>query len=113
MHKLQFNHDFFNKHIIDTLYLSALLFSEKPYHSLVKDYRLNSSTINNPLSDSRLVEKLFYDLINKFKELSSSLATIYYSLLNDKDGFRGFFKLPGIVNTCPLLADEYLRAGKI
>ncbi|MFO7891590.1 MAG: hypothetical protein R6V04_14775, partial [bacterium] len=33
---------------IDTLFLSALLFPEKPYHKLVKDDKLDPENLNNP-----------------------------------------------------------------
>ena len=89
--KARFNHDFLKKPAIDTLYLSALLFSEKPYHRLVKDYRLNRDHINNPLADSKLVKTLFYDLVEKFKEIAKVQGRIYYILLKDTPEFKGFF----------------------
>jgi len=69
LEKVRFNHDFLKKPVIDSLYLSALLFSEKPYHRLVKDYRLNSNEINNPLSDSKLVKSLFSRRQNKARKI--------------------------------------------
>ncbi|MBO4600124.1 MAG: hypothetical protein J5641_05235 [Bacteroidales bacterium] len=38
--------------IIDTLYLSPLLFPKKPYHRLVKDDKLQSDELNNPANDA-------------------------------------------------------------
>ncbi len=38
--------------IIDTLFLSPLLFPTKPYHALLKDDKLQSEDTNNPLNDS-------------------------------------------------------------
>ncbi len=38
--------------IIDTLYLSPLLFPERPYHRLLKDDKLLTDSLNNPLNDS-------------------------------------------------------------
>ena len=38
--------------LIDTLYLSPILFPERPYHNLVKDDKILSDQLNNPLSDS-------------------------------------------------------------
>ena len=35
---------------IDTLYLSPLLFPEKPYHKLLKDDKLQTEELNNPLN---------------------------------------------------------------
>ena len=34
--------------LVDTLYLSPLLFSERPYHRLVKDDKIVSDQMNNP-----------------------------------------------------------------
>ena len=42
---------FLNKRVIDTLYLQTLIFIEKPYNHLVKDYKLVNKT-NNPLENS-------------------------------------------------------------
>ena len=41
-----------NAKVIDTLYLSPLLFPKKPYHNLVKDDKLQVDELNNPLNDS-------------------------------------------------------------
>jgi len=38
--------------IIDTLFLSPLLFPMRPYHALVKDDKLQTEDINNPLNES-------------------------------------------------------------
>ena len=37
---------------IDTLYLSPLLFPERPYHALLKDDKLQTDELNNPLNDA-------------------------------------------------------------
>lgn len=78
--------------IVDTLYLSALLFPKKPYHNLVKDDKLSNDYINNPLNDSIKAKNLLYDSINEFNKLDNTLKRIYYFLLKDKIGFKGFFK---------------------
>ncbi len=79
-------------HIIDTLYLSPLLFPTKPYHSLLKDDKLQSDTINNPLNDSMKARDLFYDEAAAFAQMDSSLQQIFYLLLHDKREFHAFFK---------------------
>ena len=79
-------------HVIDTLYLSALFFAERPYHRLVKDYKLVSKERNNPLTDSELSKEVFEDSLNRFNELKESWKTIYYGLLHDCSGFQGFFE---------------------
>ena len=40
-----------NPHFIDTLYLSAWLFAEYPYHHLVKDYHLSPHLPPDPVKD--------------------------------------------------------------
>lgn len=41
-----------SENVIDTLFLSPLLFPSKPYHGLVKDDKLQTDDSNNPLNDS-------------------------------------------------------------
>ena len=77
---------------IDTLYLSTLLFPEKPYHALVKDDKLDTNSINNPLNDAINAQKLFFDEIVEFQKLDNDMKEIFYSLLKDVDGFSAFFK---------------------
>lgn len=81
------------KHVkfIDTLYLSPLLFPCKPYHSLVKDDKLQSDELNNPVNDSKKARDLFADEVATFFETDDSLKSIYYFLLKDKLEFKFFF----------------------
>ncbi len=58
-----------NTPVIDTLYLSPLLFPTHPYHSLVKDDKLVTDELNNPVNDSKKAQKLFYDEVNAFHAL--------------------------------------------
>nr|WP_304635558.1 helicase-related protein [uncultured Oscillibacter sp.] len=76
---------------IDTLYLSPLLFPERPYHALLKDDKLQTDELNNPLNDAEKARKLFYDEVNAFSELSVRRKEIYYGLLNPYEEFQGFF----------------------
>lgn len=77
--------------IIDTLFLSPLLFPTKPYHALLKDDKLQSEEANNPLNDSIKARDLFYDEIAAFKQTDETLKQIFYLLLNDRKEFRAFF----------------------
>lgn len=79
-------------HIIDTLYLSPLLFPKEPYHALLKDDKLQSEERNNPLNDSMKARDLFLDEVAAFRALSPTLQRIYYTLLHDTDGFHAFFR---------------------
>lgn len=78
--------------IIDTLYLSTLLFPKKPYHNLIKDDKIISEYANNPLNDSHKSFNLFYDSINQFNRLDNDYKVIMYYLLRNVDGISGFFK---------------------
>lgn len=78
--------------VIDTLPLSALLFSKKPYHGLVKDYKLEASNLNDPLIDSQITHELLLNEVEKFTQLDEELKQIYYLLLSGTDLFSGFFK---------------------
>ncbi|WP_041603324.1 RecQ family ATP-dependent DNA helicase [Thioflavicoccus mobilis] len=45
--------------VIDTLFLSPLAFPENPYHRLVKDYKLVSTSVSDPVADCRLAAQVF------------------------------------------------------
>ena len=79
--------------IIDTLYLSALLFPAKPYHRLLKDDKLQSEELNNPLNDAIKCKELFDDEITAYLKLSEETKRIYEGLLGEQEGFSGFFSL--------------------
>lgn len=85
--------DFSRKPLIDTLYLSALLFPNNPYHKLVKDYKLISEEINNPVSDSRLARQLLMDCLKKYERLDVTVKKLFTQLLEPLPQFNGFFKL--------------------
>lgn len=78
--------------LIDTLYLSPLLFPRNPYHKLVKDDKLDTEELNNPLNDSKKARSLFVDELAAFESLDPNLRKIYCSLLYRDVHFRGFFK---------------------
>lgn len=78
--------------LIDTLYLSPILFPERPYHNLVKDDKIISDQLNNPLSDSLKAKQLFEDEFERFKDLPENIKRSYYDLLNENDHFKGFFE---------------------
>lgn len=77
--------------IIDTLFLSPLLFPTKPYHHLLKDDKLQTEELNNPLNDSIKAKDLFFDEVAAFNQTDDSLKQIFYLLLNDKKEFYSFF----------------------
>ncbi|HPG43808.1 MAG TPA: RecQ family ATP-dependent DNA helicase, partial [Acholeplasmataceae bacterium] len=76
----------------DTLPLSALLYSKKPYHHLVKDYKLDRNINNDPFVDASLAHTLLHEEIEKFNQLPETMKQIYYSLLFESSDFSAFFK---------------------
>jgi ATP-dependent DNA helicase RecQ len=81
-----------SKDIIDTLHLSPLLFPKNPYHKLVKDDKLLTEQLNNPVNDSAKAMELFLDELNAYKKLPQNMKYIFSVLLKDTDEFKGFFK---------------------
>ena len=88
-----------NPTIIDTLYLSPLLFPKRPYHHLVKDDKLQVDELNNPVNDSMKARDLLNDEVAAWNQLSSERQEIYYQLLHETDQFKGFFKYIGYTST--------------
>lgn len=78
--------------VIDTLFLSPLLFPTSPYHALVKDDKLQTDESNNPLNDAIKAKNLFYDEVNAFNRLEKPFQQILYLLLKDQKEFAAFFK---------------------
>ncbi len=78
--------------IIDTLFLSPLLFPTKPYHALLKDDKLQTEDANNPLNDSIKAKDLFFDEVAVFQQTDETIKQILYLLLNDKKEFHSFFE---------------------
>ena len=78
--------------IIDTLFLSPLLFPTRPYHHLLKDDKLQSEELNNPLNDAVKARDLFFDEVSAFNQTDELLKSILYLLLRDKKEFRSFFE---------------------
>jgi ATP-dependent DNA helicase RecQ len=87
--------EYSDSHILDTLYLSPLLFPAKPYHALVKDDKLQTEELNNPLNDSIKARDLFFDEVSAFQRLDSELKQIFAMLLQTTGEFKGFFNYLG------------------
>lgn len=78
--------------IIDTLFLSPLLFPTKPYHALLKDDKLQSEDLSNPLNDAIKARDLFFDEVATFRQTDDILRQIFFLLLNPDRRFSAFFK---------------------
>ena len=81
--------------IVDTLYFSPLLFPAKPYHALVKDYKLDPENSNNPYIDALKTKELLDDERAAFQKLDATLQYIFYALLHNQPQFAHFFELCG------------------
>ena len=84
-----------NPTIVDTLFLSPLLFPQRPYHHLVKDDKLQVDELNNPVNDSMKARDLLNDEVAAWSQLSAGRQELYYQLLHSCLEFEGFFKYVG------------------
>lgn len=81
--------------LVDTLYISPLLFPERPYHRLVKDDKLVSDQMNNPVNDCEKARDLLQDEIVCWRALPDEKRKVFASLLRGKKEFEGFFDMMG------------------
>ena len=93
--------------LVDTLYMSPLLFSERPYHNLVKDDKLLTDEINNPVNDCEKARTLLFDEIAQWKALSVDKQTIFATLLGGKKEFDGFLSMVGATSQRLLRKDRH------
>lgn len=78
--------------LVDTLYVSPLLFPEKPYHRLLKDDKLVSEQMNNPVNDCEKAYDLLMDEVAQWHVLSEEKRIIFASLLQGISEFEGFLE---------------------
>ena len=101
-----------NTPLVDTLYLSPLLFPERPYHRLVKDDKLISEQLNNPVNDCEKARDLMMDEIACWQSLQDRKRRILTTLLYGKKEFQGFLSMVGAapihVNLSALIWNEYM-----
>ena len=97
--------------LVDTLYMSPLLFPERPYHRLVKDDKLISEQMNNPVNDCEKARDLLMDEIACWQTLTDRKRRILATLLHGKEEFQGFLSMvgaePASVNLSALIWNEY------
>lgn len=86
-----FNPFFSSIKIIDTLYLSMLLFPNKRTHKLDKPYKTELNIENQPLGDARQTKALFGFLDTVFDNLGEKIKKIYFYLLFESKYFEGYF----------------------
>ena len=95
-----------NGFLIDTLYLSPLLFPKRPYHHLVKDDKLMSEQMNNPVNDCEKAKELLMDEIAAWNQLSEKKRRIFTLLLQHEKEFRGFLMYVGAIETDDSISDD-------
>ena len=95
--KYLFTDKTFHCFFVDTLYVSPLLFPERPYHKLVKDDKLISEQMNNPVNDCEKAKALLLDEIARWHSLPDEKRLLFASLLKDRKEFEGFLSMVGAV----------------
>ena len=76
-----------NLPLVDTLYLAPLAFPQRPYHALVKDYKLAGER-SDPIDDCRISLKVLGDCWHALKDRERKrlgLVSIYRSCFDDSD----------------------------
>lgn len=96
--------------LVDTLYMSPLLFPERPYHRLVKDDKLMSDEMNNPVNDCEKARELLFDEMTHWHNLPERRKRIYASLLTGIEEFDGFMQLVGAERHAKNSVAELIRA---
>lgn len=81
--------------LVDTLYVSPLLFPDRPYHRLLKDDKLVCEQLNNPVNDCEKACDLLMEEVAKWNLLSDRKKTIFATLLQGIPEFRGFLQFVG------------------
>ena len=101
--------------LVDTLYLSPLLFPEHPYHHLLKDDKLVSEQMNNPVNDCRKAKDLLMDEMARWNAWPEEKRLLFASLLKGRKEFDGFLRLVNAAyaehGVAERIAEHY--AGKI
>lgn len=105
-----------DKLLVDTLYVSPLLFPERPYHRLLKDDKLVSEQLNNPVNDCMKARDLLMDEVARWSLLPERKRLIFATLLSGVKEFEGFLRFVGATTMkkdalAELIAEEY--DGKI
>ena len=93
--KYLFTDDICRHPLVDTLYVSPLLFPERPYHRLVKDDKLVSEQMNNPVNDCIKANDLLHDEIERWFSFPPKKRELFASLLKGKEEFDGFLRMTG------------------
>lgn len=82
--------------LVDTLELSPVAFPQNPYHRLVKDYKLCTTTKNDPVRDAELAYELFLEqgdaLRQRVEDHPDEVLCLHYLLASENGkGLANFF----------------------
>ena len=88
-----------------------MLFPQKPYHNLIKDDKIITNQLNNPVNDSKKCMDLFNTEVEAYNKLPNALKKIYSTLLMNTVEFKGFFDYIPFTKTRFLASDikDYFR----
>ena len=81
--------------LVDTLYMSPILFPDRPYHKLLKDDKLISDQANNPVNDCRKAQDLLFDEQGCWARLPETRRQVFATLLAGVPEFEGFMRMVG------------------
>ena len=97
-----------------TLYF-AFVIPGNPYHKLVKDDKLISEQMNNPVNDCKKAKDLLLDEIARWNSLPKEKRILFASLLKDKKEFTGFLSMVSAEYTHEGISEliKELYTGKI
>ncbi len=101
--------------LVDTLYVSPLLFPERPYHRLLKNEKIVSDQFNNPVNDCEKTKDLLCEEVDAWQSLPSEKRQIYTALLDKEAEFAGFLHMVNARSTNNRLSTiiQNLYEGKI
>ena len=108
--KYLFGKDSHKWELVDTLYVSPLLFPERPYHRLLKDDKLICDQMNNPVNDCKKAYDLLMDEVAAWNVLSEEKKTIFATLLNDIVEFKGFLTFVSAKTTDKNTLDKLIHS---
>ena len=93
--------------IIDTLYLSMLLFPDKVTHKLDKPYKQEAHIANSPFGDCVATKELLSLLVERFFSLDVALRQALYQLLCSHDIYAPFFDYIGYTGQEIVIYDHF------
>lgn len=99
-----FNPIFEKAKIIDTFFVSMLVYPDKLSHKLSKPYKSEANIQNDPFGDCISTKNLLEVMIERFNTFGPSLKALLASLLGKNEYFEGFF---AYVNVEPEKIDIY------